>query len=96
MGSDGDVRFADGIEAHLFLREELVDMAVHGLVRTISPGRMGISEVEIGIKVLGDLLVLGELPAVVGGHRMDAICNIRELKPLSLVPPDRGFVRSPK
>lgn len=52
------------------LGEVLPNQPVRILVRSALPGCVGMSKVEIGLQFLGNLLMFGELLAVVRGQRM--------------------------
>ena len=61
---EGDVLDGDVIEGHL-LWKELANEAVHIFVGTTLPRGVGVGEVEVGPQLFGDVLVLGELFAIV-------------------------------
>lgn len=69
LHGEGDLLGLDGIEA-AFLGEVLTHQAVGVLVGAALPGSVRMGEVEIGIELAGDGLVVGKLLAVVGGDGM--------------------------
>ena len=71
MHGESDVLTGDGIETQ-FLRKELPDESVHVLIGPALPGSIGMGEEEIRTQFSGNVLVLGELPTVVGRQRMNA------------------------
>lgn len=66
---EADLLWSDGIEA-AFLGEVLAHQPIGVLVGAALPGSVRMGEVEVGIKLAGDGLVIGEFLAVVGGDGM--------------------------
>lgn len=64
-----DIFLGDGVEAHL-LRKELPNQAIHVFVGAALPGRIGMGKEEVGVELLGNLFMLGELLAVVRRQRV--------------------------
>ncbi len=66
---EADLLRLDGIEA-AFLGEVLAHQPIGVLVGATLPGSIGMSEVEVGVELAGDGLVVGEFLAVVGSQGM--------------------------